>query len=68
MLPTLESLIHLRGAKQAADLDLSDISKASGIDEAILKSNPSVFADAVVKYIEGKPTDSIDKPKDLIPR
>lgn len=68
MLPTLESLILLRGAKQAADLDLSDISKATGIDEAILISNPSVFADAVVKYFEGKPTDSIDKPKDVIPR
>lgn len=68
MLPTLESLILLRGAKQATDLDLSDISEASGIDEAILKSNPSVFADAVVKYFEGKSTDSIDKPKDVIPR
>lgn len=67
MLPTLESLIYLRGAKQLADLDLRGLAKSSGIDEATLKANPSLFAEAMTTYLEGNLAPTVDKPKDQTP-
>lgn len=46
-------LTHLRGPRQIADLDLKEIAKLSGIDEAKLKATPELFSEALTAYLVG---------------
>lgn len=47
MMPTYDSLLASRGARQISDLDLSSLAKESGIEEALLIANPSLLLAAL---------------------
>lgn len=57
MMPTYDSLLASRGAKQLSDLNLSSLAKESGIEEALLIANPTLLLAA----LRGEPIELSDK-------